>query len=246
MKYLDDLVLWVQSHVYRLRAVVPGVVNAVATSNDREQMIDVQSATPDLVAGEAAPTDITPDTPLLNMTSGGFYVLMPVAAGDEVLGLCADRATGDWITTRTPGQVAEVNGARAHVLSDMLALPMSISAPSGAPTTWSGLVIGGPEGPAIELADDGPLTLTKQGVAVATVELTAAGAIVITAAPGQSVEAGGTASLAKYQQLVTAIDATLAALVAAGAGPAFTGAGTAQTAWNAAKAAIETVVTKGQ
>lgn len=207
MKYLDDLVLWVQSHVYRLRAVVPGVVNAVATSNDREQMIDVQSATPDLVAGESAGPDITPDTPLLNMTSGGFYLLMPVAAGDEVLGLCADRATGDWITTRTPGQVDEVNGARAHVLSDMLALPMAISAPSGAPATWSGLVIGGPEGPAIELASDGPLTITKQGVAVATITMDAAGAVIVEAAPGQKIQLGAVTKPTMNSDLLQALDA---------------------------------------
>lgn len=207
MKYLENLIIWMKSNAYRLRTVVPGVVDAVATSNPREQNIDVQSATPDLVAGEAAPTDITPDTPMLNFTSGGFFVLMPVATGDEVLGLVADRATGDWITTRTPGQVDEVNGERAHVLSDMLAVPFAISAPSGAPVNWDKLTIGGPAGVAIELEDTGPLTITKRGVAVATVTMDAAGSVSIQSAAGQKILLGTVTKPTINSDVLQALDA---------------------------------------
>jgi hypothetical protein len=52
-------------------------------------------------------------------------------------------------------------------------------------------------------------------------------------------EATPTSSVTIGEQLIIAVDAMLAALVAAGAGNAFTGAGTAQAAWNAAKDAIK-------
>lgn len=202
------MIRWRESIMYRLRTIVPGVVNSVATSSAREQMVDVQSATPDLVAGEAAPTDITPDTPMLNMTGGGFFVLMPVAAGDEVLGLVADRATGPWITTRTPGQVDEVNGARSHVLHDMLAVPFGITAPSGAPETWAGLAIGGPAGVAIELDSVGALTLTKQGTPVASISMEASGSIVVEPADGQTIKLGAAATSKGIKaELLDALDA---------------------------------------
>lgn len=57
-------------------------------------------------------------------------------------------------------------------------------------------------------------------------------------------EATPTTSITIAEQLIIAMDAMLAALVAAGAGNAYTGAGTAQAAWNAAKDAIKS--TKGK
>jgi hypothetical protein len=242
--WVDGLIRWLDARVYRLRAVVPGVVDKVASTGDREQSIDVQSATPDLVAGEAEPADITPDTPMLNLTSGGFFLLMPVAAGDEVLGLCADRATGDWITTRTPGQVDEVNGGRAHVLSDMLALPFGISAPSGADAVWSGLVLGGPAGKAIELDDRGEIIITKQGDPIATITMDKAGSVLIEVAMGQSVNIGGPAalSLTKWLALETAVGALLDAGAAAVGSPADPAGENAGAAFALAKAAWELAI----
>lgn len=52
----------------------------------------------------------------------------------------------------------------------------------------------------------------------------------------EAVAAGLSAAIA--ENLITAIDATMAALVAAGAGAGYAGAGAAQAAWNAAKNAI--------
>jgi len=51
-------------------------------------------------------------------------------------------------------------------------------------------------------------------------------------------------SVAVAEHLITAVDAMLAALVTAGAGNAFTGAGTAQAAWDLAKEAIASVKVK--
>jgi hypothetical protein len=57
-------------------------------------------------------------------------------------------------------------------------------------------------------------------------------------------EATPTTSIAIAEQLIIAVDAMLTALVAAGAGPGYAGATTAQTAWNLAKDAIKS--TKGK
>jgi hypothetical protein len=92
-------------------------------------------------------------------------------------------------------------------MSDVFLTQLAMTAPSSAPATWDHYMVVGPEGVAIEVDVDGPVTLTKQGVAVATVELTAAGGIALTPAAGQTVKAGTTTSPVIKSALLTALDA---------------------------------------
>lgn len=212
-RFVQGMVDVFNAQDYKRRTVVPGVLDSTPETGAREQKANFQPGIADLQGTEAAPAAITPDAPMLNLTSGGFYFLMPASNGDEALGLVCDRASGPWVSTRIPNGVDQTNGKRSKDLSDVMLTPFAITAPSGAPGQWTGMVIGGPAGEALELSTAGEVTITKQGTPVATITMGAAGSVTIEVAGGQSVNIGGAAAvaLAKAQALIDAIDAAWAA-----------------------------------
>lgn len=254
--WVEGMIIWANARNQRVRTVVPGVVDKISSTGDREQFADLNPGIADLIGGEAAPTAITEGAPMMNLASGGFFMLMPINPGDETLGLVVDRASGEWVESRTPGQADQVNGERSKVLSDVVLTPWSITAPEGAPTTWDRLTLGGPSGVALEVTTGGEVTLTKQGAPVATISMEASGSVTIDVESGQSVNLGGAAAaaLAKYQDLITAVDAAITAAITAAAplvppngGDGGTAAFTAfQTAWDGLKANITTQKAKGE
>lgn len=244
----EMLIQWADARNRRTRTIVPGVVAKPGTAEPGEQAVDFLPAIADLADGKPVPPSITPGAPMMNIAAGGFYVLLPILPADETLGLVCDRATGEWVQSRIPGQADLINGDRSKVLSDIVCTPFMITAPEGAPPTWDHLVIGGVLGPAFELTTAGAVTITKGGATVATISLDEAGSVTIDVVPGQSVNLGGAAAvaLAKNDALVAAIDVFIAALVAAGSGPTYAGAGAAQTAWNGVKNTFATTKAKGE
>jgi hypothetical protein len=248
---VEALIVTMDARAYTRRTAGPGLADAVAAANAREQAVDFQPGIPDLAGGEADVPGLTPSAPVLNFGTGGFFVLMPVAAGDEVFSVISDRPIGVWADTKDPQQVDKIVGKRTGSLSDACLFPFAFTAPTGAPSSWSSLLLGGPAGVALEIETDGSVTVTKQGTPAATITLDAAGSVTIEVIAGQSVNIGGAGALelAKAQALETAVDAFLAAGVAAGTGaPGTTGTlafTAAQTAWNAAKSAIPTTRAKG-
>ncbi len=187
--FVQNMIRWATSRLRGVRTIVPGKVSAFEDGT-RERNVDFTPGIADLQAGEPSPVSLTPDAPLLSMVGGGFAVLLPSAAEDEALGLVSDRAIGPWRQTREVGQADPINGKRSHNMSDVLVMPFGITVPSSAPATWDHYMVVGPEGKAIEVEVGGPITLTKQGVAVATISMVDAGGINIVPAVGQKVKIG--------------------------------------------------------
>lgn len=239
--WVEGMIIWKNAALQRVRTIVPGLVDKVSSTGGREQFADFNPGIADLVAGEAAPTAISEGSPMMNLASGGFYFLMPVNPGDETLGLVVDRATGEWIESRTPGEADVVNGERSKVLSDVVLTPWSITAPNGAPETWDRLTIGGPSGVALEVTTGGEVTITKQGTPAATVTMAASGSVTIEVVGGQSVNIGGPAalSLTQWQALSSAMTAMFTAGSAAGTGAPGT---TGKLAFDAAKIAWDLAI----
>ena len=253
MSFIDGVLKVIRSRLYDHRTCTPGKVDTVdLTSALREQSVSFEPGIPDLMAQTADPKGPTPSAPVLSIAMGGFYMLLPAAAGDEVLGLVSDRPLGVWRGTKSTTQVDKIFGLRTGSLSDVMIAPLAITAPAGAPVIWDGLVIGGPEGPAIEITELGEVTITKQGIPVATITMDAAGSVTIEVIPGQSVNVGGPAAvaLAKWAQLDAAITAMFVAGISAGTGaPGTTGTlafTAAQTAYNALAPAVPTTKAKGE
>jgi hypothetical protein len=239
-----------------LRTVVPGKVTSKRRESSRERDVEFAPGPGHRVGGEQVGDGPVDNAPVLYPGGGGFALLWPLDVGDEVLGLCADRGAQAWRANRDPGQ-SFIFDQRHHNLSDAMLLPVSITAPETAPEDWGDdFYLVGPAGHAIKVAGvDGEITITT---ANATLTLTQAGDITATTAgtitlDGSTVNAGspGALALAKADALTSAVDALLAAGVAAGvavppAGDSGTVAFTAaQSAWAPLKAAIATTKAKG-
>lgn len=249
------------SKLYERRTIVPGLTEELSpeevleTVPAREQWMNFRLGIADLTNGEPDDHGLVPDAPMLNLASGGFFVLMPL--GGETMGLVVDRAAGRWRANKTPGQADRTNGRRSHSLSDLCATPFQYTAPDGAPPSWDGLVLGGPAGVAIDVATDGVVTITAQAdipANASTITMTPSGDITISVGAGNSVNAGGVLQLTLAQALQ---DFLAGAFTAAPVGSADGGA-TLKT-WLAAKmaglppaappslvAAAGTQVTKGE
>jgi hypothetical protein len=80
----------------------------------REPVVDEDGA----VATEALP--LISDVPVLWPGGGGFHVHLPLAAGDHVLLVFSDLATGVW---RSSGQQSDPGDLRRHHLSYCFAIP---------------------------------------------------------------------------------------------------------------------------
>jgi hypothetical protein len=198
--FIENARNWMRSRLRSVRTVVPGKITATEDGT-RERSADFTAGIADLIAGEASPASVTPDAPMLFQSGGGFAVLLPSAADDEVLGLVSDRAIGPWRQDRDVGGVDEINGKRSHNMSDVLLTQFSMSAPSSAPATWDHYMVIGPGGKAIEVNTDDSIVLTKQGSAVATITMAASGSIVVATPGGQTIKFGDdTATLGVARQ----------------------------------------------
>lgn len=235
----------VADRIAEARAVVPGRVDAVARAADRERDVDFAPGIGRKMAGEDVADGTVPSAPVVYPAGGGFSMTWPLESGDECLGLVSDRNPERWRANRSVGETHA--WPKPHDVSNSLVLPVSITAPGGAPEDPEGAwVVSGGAGEAIHLdLNDGELTLTKSGTPVASLTLTAAGAVVITPAPGKSVEAGGALALALGQATIDAVDAMLAngVPVANDGGAALLS--TMTIAWSAVKTSILAQTTRG-
>jgi hypothetical protein len=241
--FVENMMGWVRGHVRAVRTIVVGKIVAFEDGT-RERTADFNPGISDLQAGTATPISMTPDAPVLFLAGGGFAVLLPSAADDEVLGLVSDRATGLWRQNREVGEADEINGKRAHNMSDVLLTQFSMTAPTGAPATWDHYMVIGPGGKAIEVNTDDSIVLTKQGSTVATITMAASGSVTIDVAVGQSVNVGGPGALTltKWAALETAVGALLDAGAAAVGSPADPAGENAGAAFALAKAAWEIAI----
>lgn len=240
------------------RCVVPGKVGEVTRAADGERDINFQPGIARRQGGELVGDGPVAAAPVLSLGGGGWSVLLPLLEGDEALGLAVDRNSQRWRQNREVGDAH--SQIRSHNVSDVFALPFTITAADGAPSDPGADFVISNRAERLRIEEGGAITITKVSdggapTPVATISLDAGGSITLEVQGGQSVNVGGPAAtaLAKAQQLLTALDAAVTAAVAAAipivppAGDGGTAAFSAfQSAWNASKNAIATQKAKGE
>lgn len=106
----------------RIRTAMPGIVVSVnydASTCTVQPAIQGQVTTPD---GKTVDVNlpVLPDVPICWPRGGGFAVTFPLAPGDEVLVIIADRCIDAWWSS---GKVSVAADDRMHDLSDAFAIP---------------------------------------------------------------------------------------------------------------------------
>jgi hypothetical protein len=158
---------------------------------------------------------VIPNVPVCYLGSGGMQVRGPIEVGECGLIVFCDRDIDDWIQDGGPAEPI-MRHAR-HALINAIFIPGlrygTVAHPVdpllyfvGREDQTAGLSLHA-ETKDLQLLTEGTITLSKQGVVVATVEMDAAGAITITPAAGQNVNVGGAGavSLVKAQSLELAL-----------------------------------------
>lgn len=190
---------------------------------------------------------VLPNVPILQLRAGGFFVHLPVEAGDHVLAIFSEDSFQYW---RETGSVSDPGDQRRHSLANAVAIPGIASmldplspAPLDLAARVAGLVIGKDGDPA--QIQWGPTGIKLGSLAISPVAL-AVPLLAYVAAAAAAATAGGASDTAVGAAL-TAIQAALAAIVAipanAAAAPAVTASGTAVTAATTATSAAATAAT---
>lgn len=177
---LDILDSAIEADRRELHTCMPAEVLRVQTGDHKRQFVDVQP----LLRREVPTEDgelVSEQLPALTMVpvghlqGGGFFISVPLAAGDIVLLVFAERSLDQWLqvakkgTTRTvdPGDVG------LHTLAGAVALPCG-PAPRQSllqDVDGSALVIGLDGGSKITIQPDGEVHLAGNGDAVALASL---------------------------------------------------------------------------
>lgn len=225
-------------------AWVPGSATLPATC-------EATPAVPDLLPnGTAGTPTLLSARPVWYPGGGGFCMHWPMQPDDLALGIVSDRSLAAWSLSRAPGPQSAPTFPHYHNISDTQALPFTDTpgVPEGDAGLATDFILCSPAGVAIRVSPLGEVTIET---AAATVTVAVDGTITL---DGTSVLGGGVGALAlaKAEALTAAVDAMLAAGVAAvgvpadpdgeNAGVAF---GLAQTAWSGLKSTIATTKMKG-
>jgi hypothetical protein len=121
-----DLQELLQSYGDHLRESVRVALPAVVTAYDAaKQVAECRPVVREPFVGEDGATTFeelptVPDVPVLWPGGGGFHVHFPLDAGDHVLLVFSDVATGVW---RASGEPSEPGDLRRHHLSSCFAVP---------------------------------------------------------------------------------------------------------------------------
>lgn len=242
--FVDAIGLVLGSTIANARTATPGKIEAIRRDEDGELDADFAPG-----PGRRQGAEITADgpvasAPVLYPGGGGFGVVFPLSIGDEVLAVVGDRNLQRWRQNREPGDAHAFD--RAHNLSDSMILPLAIQAAHPIGDT---LKIYGPAGIAIEVADDGAVTIASNAAPpnASTITMTADGNVTITVGAGKSVEVGGAgaAALALGQKVIDAIDTMLAGGVPAPMDGGVALLSTMTAAWTAVKSTILALKAKG-
>lgn len=97
------------------------------------------------------------NVPVCQPRGGGFFVSMPIQAGDYVLLVFADRALDTWLSS---GKVSDPIDLRQHDINDAIAIPgVFPSASAVGDASGSNLVIGKDGGSLITIKGNGEIVL---------------------------------------------------------------------------------------
>ncbi len=216
----EAIAIVVDDKLRNCRTIVPGKVAAVARTTLGEVDVDFDAGIGKRVGGEECGDGQVPSAGVYQLGGGGFSMRFPLAEGDEVLAVCADRNTERWRQTKIVGQAHSLS-ERHHDLSDAGVLPMRLTPPTpSAPATVTNettdWVLQSAKGDVIRVSPDGPLTLRKgpDGATLATIEMLASGSILIAVPTGQTIKAGD--ELAEALVKVSRLEAAMTAMLTAG------------------------------
>jgi hypothetical protein len=110
---------------------------------------------------------VIPEVPVLWPRAGGFFIHLPLAAGDTVLLLICERSIDEW--NLTTGKVdTNPKDFRKHDLSDAIAIPGLATVPSALKEVLSGAAVFGKEkGPQVR-AKSSAVEVTNKGLPSST------------------------------------------------------------------------------
>lgn len=240
--FTEAVGLAVDVSIANARTATPGLISKVTRDADGELDVDFEPGPGRRQGGEVTADGIVASAPMLYPGGGGYGITWPMETGDEALAVVADHNTQTWRQNRTPGAAHAFD--RTHNISDALVLPMTIRSPVQIGDTWK---LTGPAGIAIEIAGDGTVTISSNASqSPSTITMDAEGNVSIAVGLGKTIDLGGSAvsPATKWTQLDAAMSTFIDALVAAGAGPTYAGAGAAKLAWEGALAAASPAATK--
>lgn len=190
----------VQRGLAGLRVSVPARVERYDPAT---QAVDVKPLVRDFYEGEDGSTQseslpVVTNVPVLFPGAGGFRVTFPVARGDVVLLVFADRSLDVW---KSKGGEVDPADPRRHHLSDAVAIPGLFDLRAGHEAHAENVVIGKADGARVELTPSGDVVLNGGGREVAR--------------KGDAVSLGGTALPAPTGMLgwMAQVTATLNGLV---------------------------------
>lgn len=161
----------VQAALSNLHTCMPAEVVRVLEGANKRQFVDVQPCLQRLVydddAGEwiyeALP--MVPCVPVAYMQGGRFFVSLPLAVGDFVTLVFAERSLDHWLQVARKGGAATspAGDAGMHTLEGAIALPCG---PAPRPELLEGidatdLVVGGPAGIVVRAKPDGEVVLAE-------------------------------------------------------------------------------------
>lgn len=159
-----------------INTAIPAIVESF---NAAEMTVSAQPTIKRLIDGEPVDMPLLVDVPVQFMSGGDFIVTVPIAAGDEVLIVFAQRCIDNWWALGGAQEPAE---RREHDLSDAFAIPCVFSQPRVVPniqtdgielrdkarTTYIKLSASG-----IEIKGD----ITHEGNVIQTGDITSSGTI---------------------------------------------------------------------
>ncbi len=144
----------IESRLLDLHVAMPCKVTAYQASTQRcDCQPQLQLSVPDGTGGYLLETlPVLPNVPVCFPSGGGFFASFPLAVGDPVMVVFADRSIGAWLAK---GEVCDPGDLHKHSLSGAVAYP-------GIKTT----------GHALASASGSNMVLGKDGTSAAQIELT--------------------------------------------------------------------------
>lgn len=162
---------WIEHYLQDLHTAMPGVVEAYDPGTQRATVRPTVRHAVLQPDGSTAYEDLPPlpEVPVLFPRAAGWFVALPVAAGDTVLLVFNEAATGAW--EAGDGDTAHPGDLRRHHLSYPVALlgyavrGAKLKPEHIQPASDPGIVIGSnaDDGPRLSLAGDGTITIVAGG-----------------------------------------------------------------------------------
>jgi hypothetical protein len=157
------------AQLFELHTSMPGQVVAVHEGADKRQFVDVRPCLRRALEADDASAEpfveeelpILPRVPVGYPQGGGFFVSLPLQAGDFVLLVFSERSIDRWIATASKARQAAVSTGDigTHSLDGAIAIPCGPAPSANLLEGVSGedLVIGGPAGVMLRISPLGQI-----------------------------------------------------------------------------------------